>query len=424
MKRVILVTPYFLPSNLAGVQRVRLMSRSLKDNGWNPTIVTVDHRYYEERNDLASLRLLPDDLAIERVTAWPARMCRPIGIGDISLRAQFTLRRRVGELIQKLRPSLIFTTVLPGYTGLIGAWAKRRFNIPFVLDYQDPWVPKVARVDARWTKAGIADRLARWLEPKMLRQVDGLTAVSDETLDTLRSRNLIDPKIPIEIIPIGADREDHAIAKQFGNSFIKREPETFHIAYVGTLTKKMLPALEGVLAAVRKAQTENEKKNSIHLIGTSAQPDGKDQHDLTALFDKHALRGCVQLHPARVGYLDALRTMQDADLLLLLGSTDSHYTASKLFPYWLSGKPVLGLFHEASTIVSLSRELGDVSLVLYNDKISPQIKVNETAHLISQILKGERSMSHRNENAFAPFSSEGIAARYARFFDKVCQQCA
>src|SRR5205085_849310 len=251
---VLLVSPYWLPSNLSGVQRVRVMSRALRDYGWAPTIVTVDYHDYEELPDLSSLRLIRADVPVETVRALPASLCRPLGFGDIALRGQWALRRRVGELVESHKPSVIFATVLPGYTSMIGSWAKRRFKIPFVLDYQDPWVPRHDRKEPGSRKSKAVERIACWLELKAVRDVDAITAVSDETLDSLRERHLIRPDQLIEIIPIGADRKDHAIARPYGHSFIERAERLCHIAYLGTLTDRMLPALKTFLAAAAKVQ--------------------------------------------------------------------------------------------------------------------------------------------------------------------------
>src|SRR2546423_3993721 len=296
-RSVLLISPHFLPSNFAGVQRVRVMSRALQDYGWAPTIVTVDYRDYEEPPDLSSLQLLPANVRVESVRAWPASVCRLLGFGDVALRGQRALRRRVGKLVETHKPAVIFATVLPGYTSLVGAWAKRRFNIPFVLDYQDPWVPKRDRKTSGSVKRNLVEKIARWLEPKAVRAADAITAVSDETLDSLRERHLVRPDQIVEIIPIGADRNDQAVAQQHGKSLIPPADDTFQVAYLGTLTERMLPALQAFLSAAAKAEPEASKKLHIHLIGTSAQTNGSDQHNLTALIEKAGLNGNVFLHP-------------------------------------------------------------------------------------------------------------------------------
>src|SRR5690349_4167976 len=46
-RRVLIVAPHFVPSNLASVHRSRLFALHLREFGWEPIIVTVDHRWYE-----------------------------------------------------------------------------------------------------------------------------------------------------------------------------------------------------------------------------------------------------------------------------------------------------------------------------------------------------------------------------------------
>jgi hypothetical protein len=55
------------------------------------------------------------------------------------------MRRKVHELANRGEADLIFVTALPGCASLVGAWAKRRLHLPFVLDYQDPWVFRFRR---------------------------------------------------------------------------------------------------------------------------------------------------------------------------------------------------------------------------------------------------------------------------------------
>jgi glycosyltransferase involved in cell wall biosynthesis len=422
MKNVLLISPYFMPANIACVHRVRLMSKGLLSFGWQPTIVTVRPGYYEEPRDRGLARLIPAAVRIERVAALPARISRPFGLGDISLRAQWSFRRRVSELVRELHPEVIFVTVLPGYASLIGAWAKRRYGIPFVLDYQDPWVSKHV-LRPKWNKSGIAMRAAGWLEPKVLQHVDGLTAVSAETLDSLRMRQLIPAATPIEIVPIGADRRDHLVARQFGRTFIAPKEGAFQIVYLGTITERMLPVLHAFLRGVSKAQVRSRKEIIVHLVGTNAQASCRDAHDITSIIASAGLQDRVRVHPARIGYLDALRTMQDADLLLMLGSTDSHYTASKIFPYWLSGKPVFGLFHAASTVVDLAEILGGIRVLQYDGDGGPDAHVHEVAVALEKFIAMDRtSAPSRQENAFEPFSARGVAERYATLFDRLIRR--
>lgn len=420
-KRVVVVAPEFVPRNLAGVMRTRFLATHLAEFGWAPTVLTVREDCYEGEMDERSRALLDASVRVERVGAWPSRWCRPLGIGDVSLRSQWSLRRRLGELIRAGAVDLVFVSVLPGFASLVGAWAKRNFGVPFVLDYQDPWVTDWGARQPRWSKAGLAHRLAAWLEPGAVRVADALTAVSAETLVTLRERNLIRRETPVEILPIGADAADHTVATRLGRSHIQRTSDELVLAYVGTLTERMVPAAEAVFRAVGQLRARHpQRRVSLRFIGTSAQAGGRDVHALETLARVCGVGEVFHLEPRRVGYLDALRSMQAADVLLLLGSSDSHYTASKIFPCWLAGRPVFGLFHQASTIVELARELGGVGLVTYADGQDPRERVPAVAAMLEDIgARGLGALPARSARAQEPYSARGITRRFADLFDRV-----
>jgi len=42
-------------------------------------------------------------------------------------------------VIQAERPDIIYTTSGPYSNHLVGLWAQRRFHIPWLADFRDPW---------------------------------------------------------------------------------------------------------------------------------------------------------------------------------------------------------------------------------------------------------------------------------------------
>jgi hypothetical protein len=66
----------------------------------------------------------------------------------------------------------------------------------------------------------------------------------------------------------------------------------------------------------------------------------------------------VRETPRRIPYLQALDVLANSDALLLIGSDEPHYTASKIYPALLSGRPYLALFHEASSAHDILRRAG------------------------------------------------------------------
>ena len=106
MKKVLILYPHFPPSNLAGVHRPRLFAQHLPSLGWEPIILTVNEKYYEEQPDYNLTKLLPPGLRIEKVSAF--KITKPRIIGDIGLRAFFQLYKRAMELIKSENIDFLF----------------------------------------------------------------------------------------------------------------------------------------------------------------------------------------------------------------------------------------------------------------------------------------------------------------------------
>src|SRR5882672_4441168 len=213
MRRLLMISPHFPPDSSAGTHRVRLLAPHLEAYGWTPTVLTVDERDYEGRVDPALRSLVPVSLAIERARAMSPRLSRAVGFGDLGLRALPGLRRAAFRLCERDRFDAVFITIYPTYPAVLGPMIKRRFRVPFVLDYQDPWVGAWGR-DVGGGAAGAVDiksrstrALAERLEPRVLRAAAGVTAVSARTYEDACARTGATPRAVAEI-PIGWDAAD------------------------------------------------------------------------------------------------------------------------------------------------------------------------------------------------------------------------
>ena len=99
MKKILIISPHYPPSNLAAVHRSRLFAQHLPSFGWTPILLTVDELYYEEELDWNLHQLLPSNQHIEKVNAFS--ITKPRLIGDIGLRGFFQLRKKGLELVRK-----------------------------------------------------------------------------------------------------------------------------------------------------------------------------------------------------------------------------------------------------------------------------------------------------------------------------------
>src|SRR5690606_16191048 len=98
---------------------------------------------------------------------------------------------------------------------ILGAYWKRKFGIPYVIDMQDPWhseyyqnKPKNEQPPKYW----FSYRLNKWLEPIAIKQVDGLIAVSEQYIKDLQQRYNLN--IPNKTITFGYSEIDLNISQQ------------------------------------------------------------------------------------------------------------------------------------------------------------------------------------------------------------------
>ena len=214
MRRVLMVSPHFPPDSSAAAHRVRLLAPHLPEAGWTPTIVTLDPSAYEGRLDRDLEALVPAGLRIVRAPAWPIGATRWVGLGDLGLRAFTGLRHACRELLARERFDALFITIYPVYPALLGPGLKAEFGVPFVLDYQDPWVGAWGAFGRRrpngrpdW-KSRAARTLGTWLEPRAVAAADALVAVSQGTLDGIIERMPAAARLPQGVIPLGFEPDD------------------------------------------------------------------------------------------------------------------------------------------------------------------------------------------------------------------------
>jgi hypothetical protein len=96
----------------------------------------------------------------------------------------------------------------------------------------------------------------------------------------------------------------------------------------------------------------------------------------------------VSEHPERIPYLEALRVLVSADLILALGSSERHYTASKIFPNLLARRPLLAIYHEASSVCNTLRKAKSGRLITFNDLKPAEAQVDKIVRALQDFLDG------------------------------------
>lgn len=422
MREVVIVAPSFAPSSNPPTQRVRFFARHLPTFGWRPIVLSVDPRYYEEPADPEIDALVPPGLEVIRTKALPASLTRRLGIGDLGIRAYAPMERALVRLCRTRRPDLLFIPGPPWHTFLLGPAMRDAFGIPYVLDYIDPWVSSAGADGRWWTKAYWYRRVAVGLEPRAVRGAAHITAVSDGTNDGVRAHY---PWLDASMctgIPYGFEPTDFDVLRERPrpHAFWDSDDGLVHLVYVGAMLPNGYETLRAVFGAVRLLQERVPAfggRLRLHFVGTTYEPVPRAPLVLPVA-QEMGLGDVVSEHPARVPYLDALNLQCSADGILALGSSESHYTASKIFPSILARRPLLAVYHEASSVCDIVRRAQAGALVTYNDTVRAEQRVSEIADALEGLFApGGYDPDAVRWMTFADYSAQHMTARLAAVFD-------
>ena len=427
-----MVSPHFPPDTSAGTHRVRLLAPHLAACGWEPVVVTVDPAFYEGQLDPDLEGLVPPTLRVIRAPAWSAATTRRFGMGDLGLRALTGLRAVSDRLLERERFHAIYITVYPTYPALLGPHLKARHDLPFVLDYQDPWVGAWGR-DVGGGVNGSPDFRSRMsravavrIEPRVVRRADGLTAVSARTYEDVLARVPDARPRVCAPIPLGFEEADFEALRRAPrvNRLFDPHDGLAHVCYVGTVLPTGFPVLRAVLAAareLRRSAPEAYARLRLHFIGTSNQRDAGAAERVTPVARELGVDAVVHEVPGRVDYLDALNVQVQASALLLMGGLEPHYTPSKVFPALLSRRPIVAAYHKASSVLEVLR-CDDVAAQVstFSGPADVHAMVPELTRALDRVVRGGLPpASASTMERLSAWSARALAGRLGEVLDAV-----
>jgi len=420
MKRVALVSGHFAPSNLVGAQRARLWSRYLPEFGWEPVVVTGDPARYEERPDPDLEHLVAPDVQVIHAPTMPTRPVRLVG--DIGIRAFWGCYRVLAGLAAQGRIDFVMVTIPSNFLAPVGRLIRRRHGVPFGIDYQDPWINRWPGVDVPFSRAWASYRLSTLLEPWAVKDASLITGMAPGYISGMLERN---PKVGetavVASMPMGIAPEDYEFVRNLDRRPFLFQPGDgrFHMIYAGALLPAGIVVLDAFLAGLKELKAVSPDVASrlrVHFIGTGSSPDDRAGHQVRPRAERMGVGDLVEEQPQRIGYVDALNHLARSDAVLVLGSTEAHYTPSKVFQALLSRRPVFAMLHKDSTSVDMlrSKHAGSV-LTLTEAALPPAADV--AAALRSLMSAKTGAVGDIDDAAFDAYSARSSTRALAQALD-------
>jgi hypothetical protein len=425
VKRVALFAAHFPPSNLAGVHRARLWAQHLHEFGWKPIIVTTHWRYYEESLDWELCELLDPDLEIIRTPALPTKPLRVVG--DIGIRGLPWHLSALRRLVRTNRVNFLHITVPSFFSAVLGELIFKNQPTPFGIDYIDPWVHEWPEAREALSKAWASMKLGEILEPWAVRHASLITGITEGYYAGVLERN---PHLRTQVItaamPYGNSARDFDIVASRPRKPYLFDPHdgAFHMVYAGA----MLPRSEGVLdrlfAALeylRGANTEVFSRLRIHFVGTGKSPSDPKGYNILPKSARFGLESTVTEHPHRVPYFDILSHLRWASAVLIVGSTESHYSPSKVFQSVQARRPIFALLHEASSAVEVLH-LSNAGVVIRLKEGALPEPQELASRLASFVTDTEYDSERVDWSKFEAFSARQSARKLAMALDAASER--
>lgn len=359
MRRVLIISPNFPPLNAPDHQRVRMSLPYFEQFGWKPTVLALRPEEGAGVMDPDLLRTVPENVEIIRAGAIPKKITRYIGQETPGLRCLPHVQRAGDRLLRRERFDCVYfsTTCFPVMA--LGPRWRRLFAVPYILDFQDPWLTSYYHDNGLnppggWLKYRLSRSIGVCLEPRVVRESAHIIAVSPAYPQVLRRRY---PQLQpghFTVLPFAASAHDFELLEAFGVPQPIFDPGDgqLHWTYVGVLGPTFLPTLRLLfreLAALRRRDPSLFRKLRLHFVGTTYGPPDRHASVLLPIARRAGLDDLVHEVPQRIPYLQALQILRQAGSVMVLGTADQTYTASKVYPCLLAGRPILALLHRASS---------------------------------------------------------------------------
>ena len=356
---ILIVSYLFPPRGGVGVQRIAKFVKYLPENGFQPIILTVQKPEGSVAQDASTLDEISKDVQIIRTKSFePYHIYRALGgkrlQDDPSFRGElvaggtskgllarlyFEYQRRylipdpkIGWLkpaikaadgiFDKNSPKIILSTSPEATAHLIAMNLSKKFNVPFVADFRDPWISGFYSLN-RPPNAAEKDKS---LEREVLRSAESVTVVMNSYIDGFLKNHPDIDKSKFSIIPNGFDESDYENLKP-------RKFTNFTLAHTGSIyhQRSPVPLFKAVKLFLENNPDAKDKFNLLLM--------GRIDTSFLKIADDMGISKNLSVEDFS-NHKAALSTQLGADALLIL--SEGMMTA-KIYEYLRAKKPVIGI---------------------------------------------------------------------------------
>ena len=379
MKRVLIITYYWPPSGGSGVQRWLKMSKYLPENGWQPVIYTAEDAEYPVEDQSLMNDVAPEAEVIRQPIVEPYTFYKKFlgikkgekvkagfindGAKKTGWKENLSVWLRGNLFIPDarcwwIRPSVrflkrylkehpvdaIISTGPPHSMHLIAKELHKKFNIPWVADFRDPWTDIDFYKDLKLTRR--SDRKHHRLERQVLSEATRVVTVGWDCAKGLENHGANN----VAVITNGYDFFDTSNENYQKTSILT-------MSHIGIIGANRNPEM------FWEAISELDIPMKIRLIG-------QIDNSVIESIKRHNIENYVEIIPY-IPHNQVIEEQQKSDVLLLFVNNTPNakgILTGKLFEYIASGRPILSIGLENGDSARILNETQSGVTVDFNDK--------------------------------------------------------
>lgn len=381
-RRLLLVTYFWPPSGKATAHWPLAMSRKLPALGWDPVVLTIDRDTFAQTDASLEESVDPSIQIVRAQSVEPFDLYRKFLDKDPSkpLTASEVISREVGGLRHRLaiwirmnlfvpdarigwywnavraghaalseHPVEAVLSVGPPHTvHLVGKTLAKRFHLPHVPVFIDPWVDIVYY--RGFQRNPLTVSLDKALERSVLQSCASAVFVTRTMRDDYVAKYaFLEGKSAV--IHWGYDEEPFQKVRPSG----KRRPAGEVLLHAGNIFDYQNPA-----ALWKTIRTLVDGRRNLRLVFVGTVSPG-----VRASIEEHGLAGRTE-YRGFLPYGEMLKELKRASFLLVC-ATEPRHVPGKLFEYLRTGKPILAYGNDNTEVGEILRRTGSGMLVPFSE---------------------------------------------------------
>jgi glycosyltransferase involved in cell wall biosynthesis len=430
MKKVLFVTYYWPPAGGAPINRILKFYKYLPEFDWEPVILTVDkgdfpfvdhslekqvrestsiyrarnfsiHSIFQRISPKSKSEFIPygfTDHTTKGIKGKISRWVKYNFIPDTRILWKGSAYRKARQILSEHKIDLIFSSSPPQTNHIIAKKLARKYRIPWVADFRDPWTD-VFWLNDQSKRLKLIHAIDKKMERNTIAQMDAVITVSPHLVSLLSEKT----SKKIHLIYNGYDDEMFDLQKE------KSAKDKFIITYAGSMSYSQKP--DSFFRAIKRLSEDKDftDKTLIRFMG-NFPPFLHEMIVQSSLKDKIEMLEYTE-------HQQAVELIASSSLLLMIipeTPDNKGVVTSKLFDYLAVRVPIL----------SYGPTDGDAAGVIETARAGKNFMYNDADNSAEFILhtfnnwKQNEVITDMNHEYIRSFSRKNLTRQLAEIFDR------